>query len=379
MTSSQVTRSTGKKSDNVQPNTGLANRSLASSVPVNLDGENAFVTGALQVSQDSSGMQQASQGPKGSIAPVSRLRQPLLEDLESAPSVALVPSPENQDAISVALPESIDDESSRQSLNVDAIDGQRSQNQGSPLQESLVPDTKSYASTIESLSLHLPHLNNVRKSSRHMNVSVTCYDYLNNSLTSVNVFTKTTKSRELQTPEGISLLRHLSQVPSENFRLRLLVADDLSTDLIECLGSWFSISPEVYEEHLVNSGWQNGICNDDEPDTWITRDMKKNHTSIRWYRPVKRITQRPYSRQDRRMFLDSNLQYSYLSWVEKVRTELGKVFKVKHKTTPTTNIFRSAWDIKTDTDATMSIGGFTAWEERATVWSKECAGGYYVG
>lgn len=337
--------------------------------------EDAFVTGALQVSEDGASSRAATRGSNEGASRGSPFRRTSLEALALAPSAAYVSLPENQDAISTALPNSIDEESRQEPLDSDSVVDQRLRLEESLLNGPVAPVVKSYASTIETLSSHLPHLTNVQSSSRHNKVSVTCYNYIDDILASVIEFTEE-RSRELQNGEGISLRRYLEDSPAENIQLRLIVANDLSTDLIECLGTSFSMSPEVYEEHLVNSGWDNGIYNDREPDTWITRDMKKSHMSIRWYRPVKRVLQRLYSTVDRQRLLDSRAES--FSWTETVPNELGKPHGVHHVSKPATNILRMDWDINTDVEAAVAVGGFTAWEERATVWSKERAG-YRVG
>lgn len=213
---------------------------------------------------------------------------------------------------------------------------------------------------------------------------MTCYDYSDQELASVKAFAETERQIdggmsvcEVQTAEGVSLQQHLGGAPSENVRLRLIVANDLSTTLIDCLGSLFSISPEVYEEHLVNSGWQNGMYNDQEPVTWITQDMKKSHTSVKWYRPVKRTMQRPYSTRDLQRLLDSSALHFH--WTEAVSSGFGKPNdSVEHDINPATNILRRDWKMQTDAQAKPLRGSFTMWEERATVWSKQC-GGYRVG
>ena len=250
------------------------------------------------------------------------------------------------------------------------------------MQEPVVPNVKSYASTIEALRLHLPHLNNIHNSSRCENVVVTCYDYSDQELISVKIFAEIERridggASEVQTDEGVSLQQHLVEAPSENVRLRLVVANDLSTKLIECLGSLFSISPEVYEEHLVNSGWQNGVYDDQEPVTWVTRDMKKSHTSVKWYRPVKRTMQRLYSTKNRRRLLDpSALRFR---WTETVHKKSSKSDdSVEHSLDPATSILRRDWDMKTDTETSTGVESFAMWEEKATAWSKQC-GGYRVG
>ena len=359
-----------KESDMVQPGTRSAVGSIADSVPAFFRGEDALVTGALQMGDDSISFHTISRGRNESVSQTSMSRRPSLDALELAPSLAYVAFPENEDAISTALPDS-NEESRYGSINSHSLDDHHSQFEGASLHESRVSADKSYASRIETLSLHLPHLNNIRKSSRREEVSVTCYDYSDDMLASVKaLFTVIRPSNELQNAEGVSLRRYLGDVLSDNVQFRLIVANDLSTDLIDCLGTSFSISPEVFEEHLVNSGWQSGTYNDEEPDTWITREMGKSHTSIRWFRPVKRILQRPYSTEDRQRLLDASAKP--FSWSEAVPNKFGATYDVTHLTGPATNILRQDWDLRADTEATFSAGGFAAWEERATVWSKQC-------
>lgn len=369
MKSEQLVASVSDNSETAQPEK-LESKAHFDSATSNH--ENALVTGALQLSEDSSSFYTVSQGLSESLSLKSAFRRTSLEVLQQTPYSAHVNLPENEDAISTALPTCNDAESATSNTSLD----RHSQIQGASVQENAAPAANSYASTIETLSLHLPHLNNVKISSRHNKVSVTCYDYSDDNASRVKSFSMTQSSVELQTTEGITLRQYFGILPSKDVRLRLIIANDLSTDLIECLGDSFSMSPEVFEEHLVNSGWQNGTCNDQDPNIWITQDMKKSYMSIKWYRPVKRVLQRPYSSVDRQIFLDPNARS--LSWMEAVSTGLGKLRGVEHISRPATNIFRQDWDMKTDGEAAISTGGFAAWEERATVWSKQC-GGYLVG
>ena len=346
--------------------------SEAASVPRALIHESMLLSGALRNSEDSSSFQEASEGLSESALEGSALERTSLEVLELVPSPLHLSLPENDDAISTALPISNDEDL----LDFDANINDNTQFREVSLQGQMKSAVNSFASTTETLSLHLPHLLNVRCPSRLDDVSVTCYDYSDNALPTVGAFSVVQPSEQLQSAESVSLRQYLGRAPSETVHFRLIVANDLSTDLIECLGDSFSISPEMFEEHLVNAGWQNGIYNDQQPETWITRDMKKSHMSIKWYRPVKRVLQRPYSANDRQRFLDPRAQP--FRWIEKVPDAYGKSHNVRHEMRPTTNIFRQDWDMKTDADATVSVGSVAAWEERATVWAKQCDG-YRVG
>lgn len=375
--SDQLYASMSNDSETVQSDHGSAVRFRAESVPAAFSQEKAFVSGALAVSEDSISFHTASQGPSETSSQVSALGRTSLEALELASSSLLhVTLQENEDAISTALPISNGEESLWEPIDSDTISVHPRNSQEASSQASITPAVQPYSSTIETLSLHLPHLTNVKMRSRQKNVSVTCYDYLDTMTTSAKTFTAMKSSDELQNAEGISLQRHLKEVPPKSLRLRLIVTNYLCTDLIECLGTFFSMSPEVFEEHLINSGWQNGMDKDQEPDTWITRDMKKNHISIRWYRPVKRVLQRPNSTSDRLKFLDTSAHD--FSWTEVMTDRHGEPHAIQHVSRPATNIFRRGWDIKTDAEVSISRKGFVAWEERATLWNRQC-NDYRVG
>lgn len=370
--SNQLVSSRSEGIESVHPDQYSILELEAASIPGALSHESILVSGALRNSEDSTSFQTASQGLSESAPEGSALERTSLEVLELAPSLLHPPLPENDDAISTSLPSSNDQEL----LVSDANVNDDTQLREASLQEHVEVAINSFALTTETLSLHLPHLFNVKHRSRLDDVSVTCYDYSDEGLATIGAFSVAQPSRQLQNAERVSLRHYLGTVPSKTVHLRLIVANDLSTDLIECLSTSFSTSPEMYEEHLVNAGWQNGIYNDQQPETWITRDMKKSHMSIKWYRPVKRVLQRLYSTNDRQRFLDPKAQP--FRWTENVADARGKLHGVQHESKPMTNILRQDWDIKTDADATVSAASFAAWEERATVWAKQCDG-YRVG
>ena len=395
MMSSQLVNSRSEGSGSVHSDQHSNGGFEAASVPAALSHQSTPLSGALRISEDSSSFQPASQGLSESAQEGSALERASLDvqpaslglsesalegsalERTSLKVLELAPSPlhfslTGDDAISTALPVSDDEEV----LDFNASVDDDPQFRESCFQEEVTSAVNSFALTTETLSLHLPHLHNVKCPSRLDDVSVTCYDYSDKALATVEAFSVVQPSNQLQNAEGVWLRQHLGRVPPKTVHLRLVVANDLSTDLIECLGTSFSTSPEMYEEHLVNSGWQIGICNDRQPETWITRDMKKSHISIKWYRPVKRVLQRPYSKNDRQRFLDARDQP--FRWKENVLDARGKPHDVQHESTPTTNILRQDWDMKSNADATISVGGFAAWEERATVWAKQCDG-YRVG
>ena len=302
MMSNQLVNNRSDSSGSVHPEQHSDIGIEAASVPAALSHESIPVSGALRISEDSTSFQTASQRLNDSA--LVTLERTSLEVLELAPSPLHLPMLRNDDAISTALPISNDEGLLDSNANVN----DNPQFWEPSLQEQVTSAANSFALTTKTLSLHLPHLHNVKHPSRLDDVSVTCYDYSNKALPTIGAFSVVQPSKQLQNAEGVSLRQYLGRVPSKTVHLRLIVANDVSTDLIDCLGTSFSISPEMYEEHLVNAGWRNGIYDDKQPETWITRDMKKSHMSIKWYRPVKRALQRPYSKSDRQKLLDPRAQ-----------------------------------------------------------------------
>ncbi len=183
-------------------------------------------------------------------------KAPSSENPTHLPPSVYVSFPEDQDAIATALPASDD---------------------GQSLEQPAGPKTIRYFELIETLKTWLPHLVNVRIVGRQKRVKVGCYDFDDYTLLSRMAFSSREESEELCTSEDVSLRRTLETPPAEAVRLRLIVAADLSTELIGTLGSTLNISPEVFEEHLINSGWSGGTYDDNNSDSWITRDMSKDY------------------------------------------------------------------------------------------------------
>ena len=319
--------------------------------------EDVLVSGALRAPDEGGLVSTASANNRGDTH--RNGQRTSLEALANVPFSAYVPLSNDQCAISTAI--------------TDPIDGQSLGEPEEP-EEPVEPglsfglgggaEAKPYARATRSLRKHLPHLNNVLKWSRRKQVKVECYDYSNNALSSCRKF-----GDDLSTDENVSLHEVLKSYPPEDVQLRLIVAEDLSTELIECLGSSLSISPEAFEEHLLNGGWRNGKYDDPKSDTWITHDMVKNYTTLRWYRPVRRKLQRPYSASDWENILDPGR--CSMAWTEAVSNDAGRPYDVRHRMEPLTNIIRRDWSLKTNAESYVAVGDLAAWEERATIWSRQ--------
>ncbi|OBT55571.1 hypothetical protein VE04_05232 [Pseudogymnoascus sp. 24MN13] len=163
---------------------------------------------------------------------------------------------------------------------------------------------------------------------------------------------------------NIRTLGAMGQIP-ENIKQRLLIVPDLAPQIINLLGNLFGLSPEVFEEHLINSGYEGANYDDKPAHTWSTAKMKKSHASIKWFRPVQRRPVAPYSTRDREILLDPT-QGRLKRSGDYDRDPL--VYQIQ------SNIFRSEWEMWTDPKITTEDERISGWEERATVWSQKLDG-----
>ncbi|KAK0654796.1 hypothetical protein B0T16DRAFT_383824 [Cercophora newfieldiana] len=123
---------------------------------------------------------------------------------------------------------------------------------------------------------------------------------------------------------------------------RAVLVTDLSEALINALGPQFGLSPEIFEEHLVQSGYTKTSYDDPDPSTWQTRFLKRQHFSLRWYSMVLRNDVEP--RDDR---LRELLIQEKLVWRGSVQSRgPGKapIRKKRFLYTPF-NIFRREWPL----------------------------------
>ncbi|KAL9022975.1 MAG: hypothetical protein Q9180_008459, partial [Flavoplaca navasiana] len=235
-----------------------------------------------------------------------------------------------------------------------------------------------YMNEVRRLHPYMPHLINVRKRSRaHHRAELRCLDFSVGHLLSsksCKLEQDTTRSEEIHgdastnletiaseadprvSPSEEDFIRSfIGNIPSEVDR-RVLIVEDLSDTLMYILGSCLHVTPEVFEEHLVKSGWHDNNYEDREPDMWSTRNLTKNYASIRWYRPIKGLLSRPCEEQASEILLTP--QTTPDSWEENSSPQR----RILHHTEPMVNLLRRPWEVRTTGAA------FSAWEERATVW-----------
>lgn len=160
---------------------------------------------------------------------------------------------------------------------------------------------------------------------------------------------------------NMRMLGSMGQIPA-NVKQRLLIVPDLAPQIINLLGNLFGFSPEVFEEHLINSGYKGAKYDDKPAHTWPTAKMKKSYASIKWYRPVQRLDEAPFSNRDLEVLLDPAQG--------RLRCAPDSA-KDKSMCQTQSNIFRSEWEMWTDPKTTTRDKRTSAWEERATVWSQK--------
>ncbi|KAL8972091.1 MAG: hypothetical protein Q9197_002951 [Variospora fuerteventurae] len=224
-----------------------------------------------------------------------------------------------------------------------------------------------YSEEIQRLRRCMPHLENVSNVSRsHRRAELSCLDFSGGQLVSNELHRLRSYTHEWEEDcegEEDFVKSLVGNIPSE-VSDRFLIVDDLSDKLIYLLGTCLHITPELFEEHLLNSGWHDNSYNDRDTDLWSTRNLTKNYVSIRWFRPIEERVYRPWIEQASGVMLDPLTTPD--SWEESHTS----THRIKHSTWPLVNLLRRPWE------ASLAWG-FSAWEERATVW-KTSVGGRHI-
>lgn len=135
--------------------------------------------------------------------------------------------------------------------------------------------------------------------------------------------------------------------------------------MISLLGGALHMSPEFFEEHMINSGWSGSSYGDAEADTWNTRSANKDYSSVNWYRPVQPVKRR-YNASDLSVPLSSRA--SLLASPESTSPKPGSRRSVKSETFPQiqtdwiskVNITRRDWDLGPHADPDGSGINFSA-------------------
>lgn len=213
-----------------------------------------------------------------------------------------------------------------------------------------------YEHMVTRASSFLKHLEDghINAISRHDTLKISYLDYWRTPGSPVII-------NRPDTQDDNHVLRILGNIP-DNVRQRLIVVEDLSPRAISCLGRRFGVSPEFFEEHLINSGYEGLSYNDQPAHTWTTFGLKKSYVSMRWHRPVFRLPIVPFSENDLRELLDPSI--SRLEYTSDTSRHMS-IYQTE------TNIFRSEWELWTDSRITSRMKRVCGWEERASIWSQK--------
>lgn len=135
----------------------------------------------------------------------------------------------------------------------------------------------------------------------------------------------------------------LSLESNQRLLPRGVLVSDLSKPLINILGPTFHLSPEVFEEHLVRSGYTTTSYWDRDSSTWPTRFLHNKYiSSLRWYSLVLRKDMEPRDSHSRNLLLGG-----YLNWERYFRRVEPQEEIIKHERflSTSTNIWRQEWPI----------------------------------
>ncbi|KAJ6125563.1 Mg2+ transporter protein CorA-like/Zinc transport protein ZntB [Penicillium samsonianum] len=202
-----------------------------------------------------------------------------------------------------------------------------------------------YRKTIKNAGKVLEHIKNgsVGKPSRHAKTSITYYDYRDDLISDPT---------HIDDSATIAALCHVPEYVQQ----RLIFVEDLSKPMIDMLGENFSINPEFFEEHLLNSGYVDGKYDSPPARNWSTASFEKSYISFRWIRPIYR---RPtyFSSADLEDLLEDSV--THFTRGRSVTTEI------------LTNIFRLDWGLWTDPTTTSMMKRVCGLEERVSIWRKK--------
>jgi hypothetical protein len=227
----------------------------------------------------------------------------------------------------------------------------------------------SFESVIRPLKQDLPHLRNVLEPSRYQRSLIYVFDY-----SSDMACKRPVRRRRLDFSIGEEALAAGRYVKSLRNNIgvdctrRLIIVEDICLDLIQVLTVAFALSPEVCEEHLVQSG-RTGRYTEPEPQTWKSRRIAKEHMFLRWLRPG-RISLA--ETEETSIYLPPNKVLYHMSSTEIPPDKKGSPAQVRDvKLYPFSNIWRRHLDLRPLAIGALKDHDSIAREERVTVWQRQ--------
>ncbi|KAF7593471.1 hypothetical protein BBP40_011477 [Aspergillus hancockii] len=197
-----------------------------------------------------------------------------------------------------------------------------------------------YKEVLDRAAKAFPHIRNgkARKRSRIEHFSISYYDVYDDHIAeavTLDSSSITPSIREIPVPEGV--------------QERVFLVEDLSQRAIHVLGEAFNVTPEFFEEHLLNSGYTGAQYNDPPARTWKTAGLTKTYASIQWFRPMYRLP--PH--------------LSGLDLEDLLKGRLGfPLGKSEYELEARTNIFRPEWVLQTDPGRKLEIEMTETWTDQ---------------
>lgn len=231
--------------------------------------------------------------------------------------------------------------------------------------------TSSYAQRIDSLMSCMPHLKALYSFQRDLetNPVITRLDYKNNIENPRRKSRRVFRSRDWLGPNSKAFAKKLSAGGSSSAFLRVLFIEDLTSALIDTLGTLYGVDPELFASHMSSSGSSNLSYDDPPPARWSTAKMRKSYYSLKWYRPVrleKRVSQWLRNPKDLAKLGEDGIEWSETTHERRGQDIYEK--KTHHNVTLNNNIFRRSWPLSSDPDGAPGDGLHAAWEEKASVF-----------
>ena len=275
--------------------------------------------------------------------------------------------PNTAEALDIPLPESSGPGSHRSSSevvsNVDSLAQLHAASVSAPTEQPTEqpterrpkrPAKKTYWENIRPLTQILPHLKAIQPpNGRHQRVGrLKSINYFNNG-TAPQIDISLELDAQFDQRQLVRDLRALKEV-EDDVASRLVVVEDLCSELIGALGLAFELDPEFFAEHLNRSGYNGADHEDFSPDRWKTAHLQKDYTSMTWMRPVYQSERMAKLLQTPEAILDKPKEFpedplaqlnSAAVWKDAKFNDKGEpdVQAMKHTPLVDTNIFRQSW------------------------------------
>jgi hypothetical protein len=215
---------------------------------------------------------------------------------------------------------------------------------------------RNYWENIRPLTRLLPHLKAIQPpNGRHERVGwLKAIDYLHDGTAAQVRCWKFGPESDPQ--ELVTSLQGLKRVHDDAIASRMIIVEDLCSEVTAALGSVFKLDPEFFAEHLNRSGYNGADYGDPPPTRWKTAHLPKNYASMTWRRPVyhsakvAELLQTPSAIVDKRSEASkakTSRPKSAATWRDAEFDPSGKrnMQAVEHDPVVDTNIFRQSWPL----------------------------------